>query len=211
MTDAPVTDAPVRSRDLQRDASRARVLAAARELFTEQGYEPTTVRQIAERAGLSPAGVFTTFADKRDILHHVRMAQNATLREDLEAAAARLDGRVVDRLCTLVRLAYVREWPHLPLVVAYIGAQYGWSAATEADMNSDHRRLFDALRAMLTCGVTRGELRRDLDIELAVELIHGTYFGNYRTAWVRGWSAEETGDYVARKLRLLFSGFQSPA
>lgn len=194
-------------RDAQRDRSRARVLEAARDLFLEHGFEATTVRMIAERAELSPAGVFTTFADKPDILHHVRMAQNADLRAEVERAAGQLKGSALDKICTLVRLCYTREWPHLPLVVAYIGASYGWSESTERDMQADHRPMFDAARAVLADGRARGDLRADLDLDLGFELIHGTYLGNYRHAWYRGWSAEQTAEHVERKLRLMFEGF----
>lgn len=195
---------------MQRDASRGRVLDAARDLFLERGFEATTVRMIAERAQLSPAGVFTTFSDKRDILHHVRMAQNAALRDELAKAAALLKGSVQDRVCTLFRLAYVREWPHLPLVIAYIGASYGWSADTEADMQAEHHELFAALERMIEVGRTSGELRSAADPALVREILHGVYLGNFRNGWARGWSADETADHVERKVRLLFEGFLQP-
>ncbi|MYU10137.1 TetR family transcriptional regulator [Streptomyces sp. SID8361] len=41
---------------------------AAIELFTEQGYDQTTVAQIAERAGLTERTFFNHFANKRDVL-----------------------------------------------------------------------------------------------------------------------------------------------
>lgn len=41
---------------------------AARELFVGRGYVATTIQAIAERAGVSPATVYGTFATKRGIL-----------------------------------------------------------------------------------------------------------------------------------------------
>ena len=43
-------------------------MAAAIELFDEQGYEATTVAEIAERAGLTKRTFFRYFADKREVL-----------------------------------------------------------------------------------------------------------------------------------------------
>jgi AcrR family transcriptional regulator len=43
------------------------VLAAV-DLFTEQGYDATTVAQIAERAGITRSTFFRYFPDKRDVL-----------------------------------------------------------------------------------------------------------------------------------------------
>ena len=45
-----------------------RFRTAAMELFSEIGYEQTTVAAIAERAGLTPRTFFRTFADKREVL-----------------------------------------------------------------------------------------------------------------------------------------------
>jgi AcrR family transcriptional regulator len=45
-------------------ATQERILQAATALFLEQGYEQTTVAQVAERAGVSRATVFWHFSDK---------------------------------------------------------------------------------------------------------------------------------------------------
>ena len=198
-----------RLRDAQRDASRVRILDAARDLFTDHGYEDTTVRMIAERAGLSAAGLFTTFADKADILHHVRMIQNRALREDLERAAVRLEGSAVDRICELVRLMYAREWPHLPLVLSWIGASYSWSAQTEAEMRAEHHGMFGGYRHVLEDGKRSGELRADLDVQLAIEMLWGAYLGSYRHALHGDRSLEHVVERVERKLRLMFEGFSA--
>ena len=48
--------------------ARERLETAALELFVENGYEETTVTQIADRAGLNRATYFRHFADKREVL-----------------------------------------------------------------------------------------------------------------------------------------------
>jgi AcrR family transcriptional regulator len=45
-----------------------RLVVAAVDLFTEQGYDATTVAQIAERAGVTKSTFFRHFADKRELL-----------------------------------------------------------------------------------------------------------------------------------------------
>ncbi|MEU1993499.1 helix-turn-helix domain-containing protein [Nocardia gamkensis] len=47
---------------------RGRLEAAALELYTEQGFEQTTVAEIAKRAGLTERTFFRHFADKREVL-----------------------------------------------------------------------------------------------------------------------------------------------
>ncbi|MFI5259066.1 MAG: TetR/AcrR family transcriptional regulator [Candidatus Limnocylindrales bacterium] len=48
--------------------ARERLVVAGVDLFAEQGYDATTVTQIAERAGVTKSTFFRYFPDKRDIL-----------------------------------------------------------------------------------------------------------------------------------------------
>ncbi len=202
-------EARIRPRDAQREASRRRVLDAAHALFDEFGYSATTVRMIADRAGLSVGGVFTTFEDKADILHHVRMEQSGRLLEELRALAPTLTGPARERVCAMVETAYTRDFQNIPLVIAYIGAGYDWSLSTEQAMQAAHRDLFDAYRGIVADGVARGELRADLDVDAAVEMIHGTYQGNWRHAWYKRWPLDKLIAHTQGKLRMLFGGLEA--
>ncbi|MFB9835404.1 TetR/AcrR family transcriptional regulator [Actinoallomurus acaciae] len=48
--------------------AKQRLVVAAVDLFTEQGYDDTTVTQIAERAGVTKSTFFRHFSDKRELL-----------------------------------------------------------------------------------------------------------------------------------------------
>ncbi len=84
--------------------ARERLETAALDLFVKNGYEETTVAQIAERAGLNRATFFRHFAEKREVLFGgedvlaglfadaIRAASpNATLTECLRAAFTAAD------------------------------------------------------------------------------------------------------------------------
>ncbi|OIJ99389.1 TetR family transcriptional regulator [Streptomyces sp. MUSC 14] len=58
---------PHRSRAERRRATEARILASARRLFAEKGYERTTIRAVASAAGVDPALVMQYFGAKRDL------------------------------------------------------------------------------------------------------------------------------------------------
>lgn len=49
--------------------TRSRIQAVALELFTEQGYEKTSLREIAERLGVTKAALYYHFKSKDDIVH----------------------------------------------------------------------------------------------------------------------------------------------
>jgi AcrR family transcriptional regulator len=50
--------------------ARGRLAKAAMELYAEQGFEQTTVAQIAARAGLTERTFFRHYADKREVLFY---------------------------------------------------------------------------------------------------------------------------------------------
>jgi AcrR family transcriptional regulator len=51
-----------------RGDTRSRIQAVALELFTEQGYEATSLREIAERLGVTKAALYYHFKTKEDIV-----------------------------------------------------------------------------------------------------------------------------------------------
>lgn len=57
--------------DAVREASRARVLDAARELFAERGYFACRVSDVGRRAGMSPGNVYWHFESKEAILRAI--------------------------------------------------------------------------------------------------------------------------------------------
>jgi AcrR family transcriptional regulator len=81
--------------------ARVRLVHAALDLFTEQGYDATTVNEIADRAGLTKTTFFRHFSDQREVLFagqdvHARLLVDAitaapVAATPLEAVGAALD------------------------------------------------------------------------------------------------------------------------
>ena len=69
-------------------------MLAAADAFAERGFHATTTRDIASRAGLSPAGVYVHFASKEVLLFELSRRGHARARDLLVAAA---DGPDPDR------------------------------------------------------------------------------------------------------------------
>jgi AcrR family transcriptional regulator len=63
-------------------ATRRRILDVALELFLEQGYDRTSLREIAERLGFSKAALYYHYKAKDDILQALADALLADLRDD---------------------------------------------------------------------------------------------------------------------------------
>lgn len=58
-------------RTLKARETRRRILAAAKELFVEQGYGVTTLAEVAERAGVAIQTIYFVFGNKRMLLKEV--------------------------------------------------------------------------------------------------------------------------------------------
>ena len=65
-----------------------RLVVAAVDLFTEQGYDATTVAQIAERAGVTKSTFFRHFSDKRELLVAGQETLSRLLAEGITEAPA---------------------------------------------------------------------------------------------------------------------------
>ncbi|CAM5321062.1 MULTISPECIES: TetR/AcrR family transcriptional regulator [Streptomyces] len=82
------------------DAAR-RLLIAAVEAFAERGYHATTTRDIAGRAGMSPAALYIHYKTKEELLHRIsRIGHEKAL--DILRTAARGEGTPAERLAGAV-------------------------------------------------------------------------------------------------------------
>ncbi|MFF8033418.1 MULTISPECIES: TetR/AcrR family transcriptional regulator [unclassified Streptomyces] len=82
------------------DAAR-RLLLAAVEAFAERGYHATTTRDIASRAGMSPAALYIHYKTKEELLHRIsRIGHEKAL--DILRAASRAGGGPAERLAGAV-------------------------------------------------------------------------------------------------------------
>ncbi|MFB7056065.1 TetR/AcrR family transcriptional regulator [Streptomyces vinaceus] len=68
--------------------ARERLVVAAVDLFAEQGYDATTVAQIAERAGVTKSTFFRHFPDKRELLMAGQDTLSRLLAEGISDAPA---------------------------------------------------------------------------------------------------------------------------
>ncbi|MFI8189033.1 TetR/AcrR family transcriptional regulator [Streptomyces sp. NPDC085946] len=82
------------------DAAR-RLLIAAVEAFAERGYHATTTRDIAGRAGMSPAALYIHYKTKEELLHRIsRIGHEKAI--DILRTAARAEGSATERLAEAV-------------------------------------------------------------------------------------------------------------
>jgi len=193
-------------RKSQKAATRERVLAAARELFDTFGYEETTVREIARRAGVSVGSVFTTFASKGDVLSQVMEDRLDGLYAELDRVVPLLRGSTADRLRSIFAILFAYEAPRTKLFLAHIAAAFDWTLDQTAKPYGRNVRMRNLLRETFAEGVVRGDVDQMADLEDAVDLVVASYAWTYRLAAWDGVNAHGMTAVMDRQIGLIARG-----
>ncbi|MCY0925220.1 TetR/AcrR family transcriptional regulator [Streptomyces sp. H27-H1] len=137
------------------DAAR-RLLVAAVEAFAERGYHATTTRDIAGRAGMSPAALYIHYKTKEELLHRISRIGHDKALEILDIAASG-PGSAAERLDAAVR-SFVR-WHAAHHTTARV-VQYELDALApehRSEIVALRRQSDAAIRRILADGVAAGE------------------------------------------------------
>jgi AcrR family transcriptional regulator len=195
--------APTR-RALAKQQTRAKVLAAARRLFSEEGYEGATIRDIASAAGMSTGAVFANFSDKSDLFREIMVTDMAALADDMREAAGHGKG-VEDTLLKMFAAGYGFYKTQLPLARAAFSV--GWSPQDGPALRnaSPVQVLRDQIVEQLKRGVERGEIAAG-DLDLRASMLFETYLSNYPQAIFEGWTLDALQDRSRDQIRILLAG-----
>lgn len=198
-------------RQTQKEATRKRVLDAARDLFETVGYEETTVREIASQAGVAVGSVFTCFASKAEVLSQVMLDRLEDLYAELDRITPHLRGTVVDRLSSIFALHYAFETRRTPLFLAHIAAAYNWRPGSDSVPYGRNPRLRGMIHDCIADGRARGEVAAEADIALIVDTLMAAYAWNYRLAAWEQAGPEQMSALMERQIALLAQGFAPTA
>uniref|UniRef100_A0AAU2W2H2 TetR/AcrR family transcriptional regulator n=1 Tax=Streptomyces sp. NBC_00008 TaxID=2903610 RepID=A0AAU2W2H2_9ACTN len=133
-----------------------RLLVAAVDAFAERGYHATTTRDIAGRAGMSPAALYIHYKTKEELLHRISRIGHDRALAVLEAAADS-KGTAAERLAAAVRsfVQWHAERHTTARVVQYeldaLGAEH------RAEIIELRRRSDAVVRRIIGEGVAAGE------------------------------------------------------
>ena len=209
MVQARSEKAPATRRALAKQQTRQRLLAAARKLVGERGYDAATLRDVAALADVSTGAVFANFTDKADLFNDVIVADLATLLEQFEAQAAN-DAAPRDALLDMLMLGYELHFEQLSLVKAQMG--FGWSSDVAVARQRDAVcAILNALAEVLRNGVQAGFLSPSLDACLIAEMAWESYLANYRHAIFDGWTLDQLRARMAAQLDILLDGYEVAA
>ncbi len=148
------------------------ILAAARDLFCEKGYEQTAVSEIAARIGVVEGLIYKYFDSKRalllNVLAHWYEEMFGDYARDLSTT---LGARARLHLLIWRHLRSVRDHPLLcRLMFLEVRSERDYRGS---DLHGLNRRYTRLLTDVLEEGVSSGELRSDLPLALLRDMVYG--------------------------------------
>jgi AcrR family transcriptional regulator len=150
------------------ERSRAAVLRATSELMHEVGLRAMTTDEIAARSGTSKATIYKWWPNKHAVAVEAFLSEMLAEAADPDTGSAREDFRIVLR-----GLIHFYVGPSGGVFAQLIAeAQFDPAVAVEYrdHLVGSRRKL---ARAIWDRGVARGELRPDVDPEVAMDLVFG--------------------------------------
>ena len=159
---------------------RERVVDAAVLVFTERGYEGTTMADIASALGIHKTSIYHHIASKEQLLEDALKRALDALHGMLTEPGA-VDGRAVDRLRYVVRRTVEIMVDRLPEVTVLLRVRGNTDVERWA---LERRREFDAaVQRIVSDAIRQSDLRSDADAALVTRLVFG--MSNSVTEWYR--------------------------
>ncbi|MBT2386759.1 TetR/AcrR family transcriptional regulator [Streptomyces sp. ISL-11] len=183
---------------------RRELLATAAEVFAEQGYNATTVRRIADEAGLLAGSLYYHFDSKESMLDEILSTFLDELWAGYDAVlAAGLGAR--ETVEALVTESFREIGRHRPAVAIYQKeARHLAGRPRFAYLAASQRKFETVWLGTLERGVAERDFRADLDIRLAYRFLRDTVW--VAASWYRPDGAHSPEEIARQYLSMVLDG-----
>lgn len=189
---------------------RDELLRIAGELFAQRGFTNTTVRDIADAAGILSGSLYHHFDSKETMVDELlRTFQTGLFATYDEILARGLDGRAT--VDAVVRASFEAiDQHHDEVAIFQSDAGYLMGFERFSYLREHNKRFREMWTSLLADGVASGDLRADLDPELTYRFIRDTVWVAVR--WYRPGGSPTATEVADQYLTILFDGItQKPA
>lgn len=180
------------------------VLAAAVAAFTEQGFDATSVDDLARRLGISKSAVYHHVASK-DALLGIALDRALTGLEQVAQEVTRLDAPAIERLERLLRgsvRVLVERLPYVTLLLRVHG-----NSDVERGALARRRRLDQLGAELVRAAIAEGDLRPGVDPAVTARLLFGMV--NSLAEWLRPNTRYDAAGLADAVAGLAFDGLRS--
>lgn len=161
-------------RQTQKQATRAKILAVAQTLIETQGYQATTLRHIAQAAGVAVGTVFVHFESKEDLFYTAFYADLEAIKDRAlaEVPAASLTLQLQHIAHTFLHAFAERPALYSNLLQQSLFAPAPWSQRFRGQIDALAQGLFPLYQA----AQTRGEIAPSIAIPTAIASFFAFYY-----------------------------------
>ena len=185
---------------------RQELLAIAAKLFAERGFKNTTVRDIADAAGILSGSLYHHFDSKESIVDELLDSFQQELWREYDAIEAS-DRTPREKLDAVVRTSFdAIDRHHSEVAIFQPDAAYLATFDRFAYLVERNKRFRDLWTGLLTEGVASGELRADLNVELVYRFLRDTVWVAVR--WYRPGGDLSPEQVADQYLHILLEGIQ---
>jgi AcrR family transcriptional regulator len=191
--------------DAQATATRRdELLAIAARLFAEKGFKNTTVRDIADAAGILSGSLYHHFDSKEAMVDELLDTfQTELWKKYDEIEASDLTPR--GKLEAIVRASFdAIDHHHSEVAIFQNDATHLVTFERFAYLDERNNKFRKLWTGLLEAGVASGELRADLDIELVYRFLRDTVWVAVR--WYRPGGELSPSDVADQYLTILLEG-----
>ena len=144
---------------------RARILEVAAQLFMEQGFAATSVREIGERASVGQSSLYHHVQSKGQLLYQLHQGFSKELLELLTAVVDSTSSPT-DQLRGLVHVVLSVVESHQAEVTVFLREGHALPEGSRQEIQHDRDQVDAIVDKMIADGIAAGELRPDLDVTL---------------------------------------------
>lgn len=196
---------PPSRRALAKQETRAKVLAAAKQLFSEQGYERATIRDIAARAGMSTGAVFANFSDKADLFREI-IHQDAERLLGLMREAAGQSQPGEQAILKVCMTGYAFYKVQLPLARAALSVWWDEEHGPALRNLEPVVGIRDLFRELVSAALGAGERPREADLKLRGQMLFDVYLSNFSLLMFEDWSLDALQSRIREQIEALLAG-----
>lgn len=163
-------------RQVRAAETRRKIIAAAKKLITEKGFESVAIEDIAKEAGVSTGSFYTYFKKKEDVIEELNQADFFVLAKTVnEIKDKNLNERLKYYFCEFlaeierVGIEICRQWIRNNINPIEM--------EIEGNMTTKYDHDYRAMKSILDEGIKRGELLGETPVDELALFINAQLYG----------------------------------
>ncbi len=160
-------------KEISKENTRMRIINAATRLFAEQGYQQTTISEIAKLVGLAEGSIYDHFRGKEDLLLTIPDVWVTKAIDELEVQLLGIEG-AFNKLRKFLwwYIHYIQSEPMTAKVVfLFLKTNPNFM---ESEVYPNVRTFYAGLIRIFKEGIESGEMAEELDPFVAKSIVLGT-------------------------------------